>query len=109
MRNREHDLGGEYVLLSDDFYYFGRNAEVLPSHLSSLGREIQGHRSKKNDPIKDAFVTWIRSLNHPSGAILGDPQLVDLSSGICAVSSCDAFRKGEALCDEVLIKSNIDC
>jgi hypothetical protein len=53
-----HDLGGKYVLISDYFYYFGRNAVPLPDH--ALVKEGPGHRSKFSAETIDGFASWIR-------------------------------------------------
>lgn len=43
----DHDLSGQYVLISDCFNYFGRNAVALSDH--TLVKEGPGHRSKFPD------------------------------------------------------------
>lgn len=43
----DHDLSGQYVLISDYFNYFGRNAVALSDH--TLVKEGPGHRSKFPD------------------------------------------------------------
>jgi hypothetical protein len=60
--NVTKDLGGENVLLSWDFYYFGRQAKELPQHLREICHQTQGHRSDLNDPYVEDFVEWVRSL-----------------------------------------------
>ena len=60
--NVASDLRGENVLISRDFYYFGSNAQPLPSYLRPICHQTQGHRSDSNAPHLDALVEWVRSL-----------------------------------------------
>lgn len=79
------DLGGENVLISEDFYYFGRQAKKLPEHLKSVCHQTQGHRSNSNEPYFDQFVSWIRSLTPSPGQLYGWPDhIVDWE----ATSAC---------------------
>lgn len=71
--NVETDLGGVNVLISDDFYYFGRHAKELPRHLLSICHQTQGHRSNANAPFFDPFVSWIRGLGLQTGQLHGWP------------------------------------
>jgi hypothetical protein len=72
--NRATDLGGEYVLLSHQFVYFGDNPMRLPAELLPIVKQGQGHRSAANDPYADAFTAWIASLSIRFGSVLGEPQ-----------------------------------
>lgn len=72
--NRATDLGGECVLLSDQFVYFGDNPLRLPAELLPIVKQGQGHRSAANNPYADAFAAWIASLSIPFGSVLGEPQ-----------------------------------
>jgi hypothetical protein len=56
----ERDLGGKFVLLSEEFYYFGRNAVELPLQLQHIRHPWVGHRSKKNGPFEKQVVNWLR-------------------------------------------------
>jgi hypothetical protein len=55
--NKEHDLSGKRILVSETFAYFGSRPKPLPSELRSLivGR---GHRSRFSDETKAAFVSF---------------------------------------------------
>ena len=59
--NRDTDIGGKFALLSDHFYYFGRDAKLLEGNLLGIVRQGQGHRVNKNEPFKDDFVRWIEN------------------------------------------------
>jgi hypothetical protein len=66
-QNRDTDLGGENVLISWDFYYFGRWAIKLPSDLRPICHQTQGHRSDSNAPYRDNFLSWLRGLKRRPG------------------------------------------
>lgn len=72
-KNRETDLSGRFALLSDHFFYFGRNAVALPEDLCPIVKEGQGEKSNANAPYFDRFVEWIEALGYPPGSVLGDP------------------------------------
>jgi len=66
------DTGGEFVLISRDFYYFGDNAPLIPDQFLKVcceGRDMK-HGLIPLD-IADRFIIWIRE-NYNSG-INGDP------------------------------------
>lgn len=79
--NVETDLGGNSVLISRDFYYFGSRAIRLPDYLLPICHQTQGHRSNSNDQFFDRFVSWIRDLDIESGQLYGWPDhIVDWGS-----------------------------
>jgi hypothetical protein len=59
--NKNHDLGGDNVLISEAFAYFGSKPLTLPPELEFLivGR---GHRSRFSDAEKTRFVEFTRQL-----------------------------------------------
>lgn len=57
--HRPTDLGGERVLISTHFYYFGSSAIELPKDLQKICPITQGHRSNLNDSSIERFVSWI--------------------------------------------------
>lgn len=59
--NMSKDLSGEFVLLSDHFYYFGSQPVPLPGHLLKIVKKGQGHKSKSNAPYVEEFIKWITS------------------------------------------------
>ena len=63
---REHDLRGEYALLSEHFYYFGDKPIALPEELQDMVQRTQGHRSVSNAPYLDPFLDWLGELNLPA-------------------------------------------
>jgi hypothetical protein len=92
--NRQRDLGGKYVLLSDNFYYFGDNAPMLPRHLMAIVKQGQSHRCPLNDPYVNDFLQWIESLAYEPNTILGDPQRWDIKG---LARSCGPAQRSHQL------------
>ena len=67
------DLGGENVLISSNFYYFGNEPIVLPEELKNIIHQGQGHQRPKNAPYIDKFKEWIDELPYESGVLYGKP------------------------------------
>ncbi len=68
----ERDLGGEYALLSEHFYYFGSdNALDLPKHLSAISDIQRNYRRPKNKPFVEPFVAWIEDLGYQPNRLYG--------------------------------------
>ncbi len=71
-----HDLGGKYVLVSDNFIYYGKDTVKIEGSLNELvvGRGYRCNFSP--DAIKD-LENYIngRSVDFQKGAILADPHL----------------------------------
>jgi hypothetical protein len=100
--NRKTDLGGRNVLLSDHFYYFGRQAVALPKSLWPVRHGTQGHKSRANDPFATKFVAWIERLGRPSNVVIAEPQLKErilaLNPSECR-SQCAARSREEDIED----------
>lgn len=75
-KNVNTDLGGQNVLISKDFYYFGHRAVKLPSYLHPICHQTQGHRSNSNSPFVEKFVSWVRSLKLKPGEMYGWPDFI---------------------------------
>lgn len=93
---RETDLSGRYVLLSEHFYYFGDNPRALPDCLLEIARVRRAHRSTKNAPYLEPFVQWIESLDLEPNILHGSPQLQQDTS----VSGLSISRKPQRNLDE---------
>lgn len=93
--NRATDLGGEYVLLSERFIYFGDQPKPLPDQLLPIVKQGQEHRSTSNEPYAGAFAAWITGLDIPFASVLGEPQWwqVERPSGKCG--PCGSHRREE--------------
>lgn len=71
--NHEHlkkDIGGNNVLISEHFYYFGDSAQTIPSHLTKACHSTQGQKKIINQLAVD-IVDWITNNFQPG--IHGDP------------------------------------
>lgn len=102
--NRETDLSGKNVLLSENFYYFGDKPVALPEELFALVHPTQGHKSRANDAHVDEFFNWIRLGGWKKNAVLGEPQLkkkiLSMTEEECR-SSCSKRDKEEDVCDGI--------
>lgn len=69
LSNVKTDLGGEHVLISDEFYYFGANPIAMPDHdgLHDILHQTQGHKRQANNAYKEAFKKWLFSLGYQNG------------------------------------------
>ena len=104
--NIPRDLGGSSSLLSDHFYYFGDNAIDIPSHLTGIIRQGQGHRSTSNESLKNDFVDWIESVGERPNVPHGNPQyeVTFREDNPCKCGSIRSVCHEE---DEVILES--DC
>lgn len=75
--NVARDLGGQNVLISKHFFYFGRKPVALPDYLKPIVRNGQGHRSSANAPYLNEFLDWIYGLKLPVGMQGADPYNFD--------------------------------
>lgn len=73
--NRETDLKGENVLLSEHFFYFGDQPIWLEEKLYPIIHSNQGHKSSANDPYIDDFVSWLEGSEYQTNTLYGEPQL----------------------------------
>jgi hypothetical protein len=67
--NIKNDLNGKYILLSSEFYYFGKqciNFE-LPNELKDFGKLNRGYRSKANISYFDNFISFFNNLKERYG------------------------------------------
>jgi len=55
------DLGGEYALISSDFYYFGSSPVKLPEDFRELAGG-RGHKCRFPAELVASFDRWIRTL-----------------------------------------------
>ncbi len=102
--NRETDLSGRNVLLSENFYYFGDKPVALPDQLLALVHPTQGHKSCANDPYVGEFFRWIERAGWKKNGVFGEPQLkkkiLSMTEEECR-SSCSKRDKEEDVCDGV--------
>jgi hypothetical protein len=73
-RDRRRDLSGEYVLLSNHYYYFGDRPVQIPDELRSIIKTGRGHKRIEDAAIVEKFVMWLDSLEVTRGEPIGGPQ-----------------------------------
>lgn len=62
----QDDVFGQYVLIADEFYYFGAEAIALPDSVRpALMAGQSGHGRRSDDELANRFITHIRSRNKP--------------------------------------------
>jgi len=98
--NRQRDLGGLNVLLSDHFYYFGRKPVPLPGHLLPIVRQGQGHKSFANDPYIDAFINWINGFKSYKNKVNAAPEGLDFYISEEYKNKCARADLEEDIADE---------
>ncbi len=59
--DRDRDTSGRNVLISSDFYYFGRRAITIPNEFRSLVAVTQGHKRSDDLALISRFWKWVRS------------------------------------------------
>jgi len=95
--NRKTDLGGEYALLSDQFFYFGKAAQMLPDHLLGLVKQGPGHRAQANAALLKPFLAWIE---RQKPGVHGEPQEWERGSQEKCGSRCARYdEEDEQLVD----------
>ena len=93
--NIDTDVGGKNVLISKEFYYFGSRAIPLPKKLHEICPVTQGHRSNKNEPFVDSFVSWLRGQKYQPGQLYGWPGHIIDWANIEACGGCEIRSKDE--------------
>lgn len=97
--NIKRDLGGEYSLISNHFYYFGDNPIDLPKELYPIIKEGQAHKSKSNEKYFEEFIEWVSNLKFEPNILHGKPQ-IDLFKKPGTIKTCARVRCVEADEDE---------
>ena len=87
----ERDLGGKYVLLADEFYYFGKNCLTLPKYLKKIIPKQQAYHSKKNKDYIYDFKKWIRQFDQ---GVLGRRPYQKLITNKCILQkrNCKIYK-----------------
>jgi len=62
-----------FVLISDHFYYFGRNAIKIPKKFSDLEKKFRGFKSCFDGDYRQRFVNWIENEIGAKPGKHGDP------------------------------------
>jgi hypothetical protein len=75
-RHEKRDTSGECVLISTEFFYFGRNAIAIDPQFSGILAKTQGHRNTRDVKTIERFWNWLTERRRKSGR-LGDPSDFD--------------------------------
>jgi hypothetical protein len=67
------DQSGMSALLSEHFYYFGREPVKLPKHLFPIASCLRAHRSNSNDAFIEPFVSWLEGKKLRRNKLYGKP------------------------------------
>ena len=101
--NLELDLSGEFVLLSEGFYYFGNNPIPLVEDLAPIVKTNQGHKTVESTALIESFESWI--CRFPRNQLNGQPQLKEeLTAGLDVRSQCsyNDYEEDESSSEEVV-------
>ncbi|MCK8479071.1 hypothetical protein [Psychroserpens algicola] len=58
--NLNRDLGGKYVLISEEFYYFGKDAIEIPKEYSSIIKTGPGYKKNIQEDVKNNFINFLK-------------------------------------------------
>lgn len=71
MLNYLKDIPGKYVLVAEEFWYWGEKAIKLPDQFLGLAKVGQGHITKSDPAFVQSFLSWLRGMeNH---GYIGNP------------------------------------
>ncbi len=79
---KAHDLKGEFVLISDEFYYFGKRAIFIPDEFQYIIKTGPGHKSKFNEEQVVNILKWLKSLENKKKNQI-EPFLIEKDVDIC--------------------------
>ena len=80
--HQERDLRGANALISEEFYYFGRKAIVVPGEFTSILAITQGHKNTYDIGLITRFWEWL-SRTAPRAGRIGQPAEFT-EAGCCA-------------------------
>ena len=75
LKNKHHDTKGDdhYVLISNDFIYWGDLNQALPDEFRKLVLKGSNHRSTSNDRYVPAFEKWFKDRRATEDGRMGMP------------------------------------
>ena len=71
--NYNRDIPGQYVLISNKFWYFGQDAILLPEEFLYLTDIARGYRITEDDLQIESYMEWLASL--PQSGYIGHPYM----------------------------------
>ncbi len=72
---KDHDMSGEYVLISNYYCYYGENAIQIPSDFQIFIKKGPGHKSNFADLSIKSFIAWLNTSDKIKG-LQGNPFLI---------------------------------
>ena len=81
--DRSRDIGGHSVLMSRDFYYFGRSAIGIPQEFLCLIAVTQGHRNTDDALLISEFWKWVSGIAFRLGRSGLPAQFGELGCDVC--------------------------
>jgi hypothetical protein len=92
-KHKERDTSGECVLISTDFFYFGRDAIPIDQQFSGILAKTQGHRNTTEAETIERFWNWLtkgHAEKRRESGKLGDP--CDFDASGCKIQ-CDDIEE----------------
>jgi Nucleotide modification associated domain 2 len=84
--NQARDLSGCNALISSDFYYFGRDAILIPHEFRRLLATTRGHKNSVDIDLIAEFWDWLKFIA-PKGGRIGMP--FDFDESYCGGCECN--------------------
>ena len=78
----KHDLSGIYVLISKNFYYFGKSAINIPKDYQYIIKKGPGHKCNFTNDQVNKFINCLKSLSYEEG-YQNEPFLIEKEVDIC--------------------------
>lgn len=63
--NRDRDLQSKYILISNEFWYFGENAVIIPDEFLRIRKKGPGYRSDFSEVFIEKFLIWLKENYEP--------------------------------------------
>jgi len=79
---KDHDIGGENVLISKYFCYYGENAIQIPNDFLIFIKKGPGHKSSFSELDINNFITWLNTSDKIKG-LHGNPFLMRKDFSFC--------------------------
>ena len=81
--NIKKDINGRYVLLSNEFIYFGKNFIDVPQQIKNIVPKYQGHMSKKNIKYTKEFISIFNKCKKKYGLGIKGQHIHSIKNNTC--------------------------
>ena len=81
--NIKKDINGKYVLLSNEFIYFGNNFINVPQQIKNIVPKCQGHMSKKNIKYTEEFISVFNKCKQKYGLGIKGQHIHSIKKNTC--------------------------